>query len=245
MVGESATTKTGTVSKALAFKFCGFYMLDFRCKGILCKFLRCRVLGPCASGIFGGYVAGLLSVTFFPWLPQGHTHDNIPSRTTTTSARHTLNQTKNPSIPRVRYIINPPLLLPHNCIHPSPPPLTTSPSHQPFLSSLPKSSCTQEKIPHPTLYLQPIHHISTTTTNMASPNLNGSYLQQADPQHFPTNATGAPPPNNYTAPATAQPEQQTQSQEVPKDDEVGWYFVEQYYTTLNKTPERLNVCCSA
>ena len=27
---------------------------------------------------------------------------------------------------------------------------------------------------------------------------------------------------------------------VPKD-EVGWYFVEQYYTTLSKTPEKLHV----
>lgn len=26
-------------------------------------------------------------------------------------------------------------------------------------------------------------------------------------------------------------------------DEVGWYFVEQYYTTLSKTPEKLHVCC--
>ena len=24
-------------------------------------------------------------------------------------------------------------------------------------------------------------------------------------------------------------------------DEVGWYFVEQYYTTLSKTPEKLHV----
>ena len=27
---------------------------------------------------------------------------------------------------------------------------------------------------------------------------------------------------------------------VPKD-EVGWYFVEQYYTTLSKNPEKLHV----
>lgn len=26
-------------------------------------------------------------------------------------------------------------------------------------------------------------------------------------------------------------------------DEVGWYFVEQYYTTLSKSPEKLHVCC--
>ena len=28
------------------------------------------------------------------------------------------------------------------------------------------------------------------------------------------------------------------SPEIPKD-EVGWYFVEQYYTTLSRTPEKL------
>lgn len=27
---------------------------------------------------------------------------------------------------------------------------------------------------------------------------------------------------------------------LPKD-EVGWYFVEQYYTTMSKSPERLHV----
>lgn len=26
-------------------------------------------------------------------------------------------------------------------------------------------------------------------------------------------------------------------------DEVGWYFVEQYYTTLSKSPEKLHVSC--
>lgn len=25
-------------------------------------------------------------------------------------------------------------------------------------------------------------------------------------------------------------------------DEVGWFFVEQYYTTLSKSPEKLHVC---
>ncbi|KAF8251649.1 NTF2-domain-containing protein [Wilcoxina mikolae CBS 423.85] len=74
---------------------------------------------------------------------------------------------------------------------------------------------------------------------MASPAPNGSYLQQADPQNFPANATGAPPPNNYQAPASTQPEQQGQTPDVPKD-EVGWYFVEQYYTTLNKSPDRVH-----
>lgn len=79
-----------------------------------------------------------------------------------------------------------------------------------------------------------------------TPAANGSYLQQADPQTFPVHPTGVPPPNNYQAPAasaTAQPEQQTQTLDVPKD-EVGWYFVEQYYTTLNKSPDRVHVSCA-
>jgi hypothetical protein len=29
---------------------------------------------------------------------------------------------------------------------------------------------------------------------------------------------------------------------TPSKDEVGWYFVEQYYTTLSKSPEKLHVC---
>lgn len=33
------------------------------------------------------------------------------------------------------------------------------------------------------------------------------------------------------------------SGEIPKD-EVGWYFVEQYYTQLSKNPEKLYVCPS-
>lgn len=35
-------------------------------------------------------------------------------------------------------------------------------------------------------------------------------------------------------------QQQTGSPSQPPD-QVGWYFVESYYTTLNKTPERLAV----
>lgn len=31
------------------------------------------------------------------------------------------------------------------------------------------------------------------------------------------------------------------SAELSKD-EIGWYFVEQYYTTLSKSPEKLHVC---
>lgn len=78
---------------------------------------------------------------------------------------------------------------------------------------------------------------------MASPqppvaNTNGSYLQQADPQSFQANPTAGTAPNYQTQ--SGAPQQASATDSVPKD-EVGWYFVEQYYTTLNKTPERLHV----
>jgi hypothetical protein len=38
------------------------------------------------------------------------------------------------------------------------------------------------------------------------------------------------------APASAE----NSANNLPKD-EVGWYFVEQYYTTMSKSPERLHV----
>ncbi|KAI5845191.1 hypothetical protein DFP73DRAFT_46256 [Morchella snyderi] len=78
---------------------------------------------------------------------------------------------------------------------------------------------------------------------MASPqppvaNTNGSYLQQADPQSFQANPTAGTASNYQTQSGASQQASATES--VPKD-EVGWYFVEQYYTTLNKTPERLHL----
>ncbi|KAH0612914.1 uncharacterized protein H6S33_009294 [Morchella sextelata] len=78
---------------------------------------------------------------------------------------------------------------------------------------------------------------------MASPqppvvNTNGSYLQQADPQSFQANPTAGTAPNYQTQ--SGAPQQASATESVPKD-EVGWYFVEQYYTTLNKTPERLHL----
>ncbi|TGZ82374.1 NTF2-domain-containing protein [Ascodesmis nigricans] len=73
---------------------------------------------------------------------------------------------------------------------------------------------------------------STTTSN-------ASYLQNAEPQNFPANPTAAP--STYQAtPQAQQTQQQASPGDLPKD-EVGWYFVEQYYTTLNKTPDRLHL----
>ena len=45
-----------------------------------------------------------------------------------------------------------------------------------------------------------------------------------------TNVTGNNPPTSSTA----------GDNNIPKD-EVGWYFVEQYYTTLSRNPEKLHV----
>ena len=70
---------------------------------------------------------------------------------------------------------------------------------------------------------------------------NGSYVpqhgfdqQQANNAYASQNYNQAPAASSNSAPtATPQPE-------IPKD-EVGWYFVEQYYTTLSRTPEKLYV----
>ncbi|KAF2209423.1 hypothetical protein CERZMDRAFT_114080 [Cercospora zeae-maydis SCOH1-5] len=51
----------------------------------------------------------------------------------------------------------------------------------------------------------------------------------------PSAAQQAPPPS--TTPSNAAPQPAPQP-DIPKD-EVGWYFVEQYYTTLSRSPEKL------
>ncbi|KAL1611496.1 hypothetical protein SLS59_000215 [Nothophoma quercina] len=57
----------------------------------------------------------------------------------------------------------------------------------------------------------------------------------------PTNGNYAQGYDSYAASqqqTASQPAQQASASEIPKD-EVGWYFVEQYYTTLSKSPDRL------
>jgi hypothetical protein len=44
----------------------------------------------------------------------------------------------------------------------------------------------------------------------------------------------------YAAPQTTDAPSNSNSKDLPKD-EVGWYFVEQYYTTLSKNPDKLHV----
>jgi hypothetical protein len=60
----------------------------------------------------------------------------------------------------------------------------------------------------------------------------------------PTNGNYAQGYDSYASSqqqTASQPAQQASASEIPKD-EVGWYFVEQYYTTLSKSPDRLYVC---
>jgi len=69
---------------------------------------------------------------------------------------------------------------------------------------------------------------------------NGTHSGHASKQETSQNGY-----TNYNAEQSANMNQGLSSSapasEVPKD-EVGWYFVEQYYTTLSKNPEKLCVC---
>ncbi|KAI8937834.1 hypothetical protein NX059_005527 [Plenodomus lindquistii] len=64
--------------------------------------------------------------------------------------------------------------------------------------------------------------------------VNGNYAPQGYENSYSTGASNFTPGQQ----PTAQPAQQAPASEIPKD-EVGWYFVEQYYTTLSKSPDRL------
>lgn len=74
--------------------------------------------------------------------------------------------------------------------------------------------------------------------------LNGNYAHQG--YDAVTNNFTAASANGATAygatqqPAAGQSDNSASTSEIPKD-EVGWYFVEQYYTTLSKTPDKLYV----
>jgi hypothetical protein len=79
-------------------------------------------------------------------------------------------------------------------------------------------------------------------TTEPSAAVNGTYTSQVyDAMNSNYAAANA---NNNTAYGTAQqPPSSTATsttEQIPKD-EVGWYFVEQYYTTLSRSPEKLYV----
>jgi hypothetical protein len=75
----------------------------------------------------------------------------------------------------------------------------------------------------------------------SSSHMNGNYAPQGYENSYATGASNFTPSQQPTDSQTAQ---QTPAAEVPKD-EIGWYFVEQYYTTLSKSPERLYVSSPA
>lgn len=106
--------------------------------------------------------------------------------------------------------------------------------------------------PHDYRRAQPKH--PNMATDVASMPINGNYGSQQSfgtsetqpSSHNLNNPTGASM-NGSTATngPTASVDNNTSgaaqgSSSVPKD-EVGWYFVEQYYTTLSRSPDKLHV----
>jgi len=71
------------------------------------------------------------------------------------------------------------------------------------------------------------------------PPVNGMYSgQYQTPAELP-----APTPGASHAPSASQPTTASTSAAAAKPDpqEIGWYFVEQYYTTLSKNPDRIHL----
>ncbi|KAI4203677.1 MAG: hypothetical protein LQ350_001678 [Teloschistes chrysophthalmus] len=83
--------------------------------------------------------------------------------------------------------------------------------------------------------------------NYGPQNPYASSEQQASSRELGTSA-GAPPSAPTTSEAANAPNASTgtpatsgEASSSPSKDEVGWYFVEQYYTTLSKNPEKLHL----
>lgn len=68
----------------------------------------------------------------------------------------------------------------------------------------------------------------------ATQNVNGIY----DGQYNQPAELAASTPSHNTA---TQSQASTSAQQKADPQEIGWYFVEQYYTTLSKTPERIHL----
>ncbi|KAF2741254.1 hypothetical protein EJ04DRAFT_550 [Polyplosphaeria fusca] len=67
---------------------------------------------------------------------------------------------------------------------------------------------------------------------------NGSYASHAYDSYGAAGTTNGATYDATQPGATSQSSASPSTAEIPKD-EVGWYFVEQYYTTLSKSPEKL------
>jgi hypothetical protein len=67
--------------------------------------------------------------------------------------------------------------------------------------------------------------------------INGTYAAtQSHP--YTSHEQANPASATSTSPTSTQPA--AGAQDIPKE-EVAWYFVEQYYTTLSRTPDKLYV----
>ncbi|KAL0264648.1 hypothetical protein SLS55_000598 [Diplodia seriata] len=79
-------------------------------------------------------------------------------------------------------------------------------------------------------------------TEQAAMSINGTYAAhqgQAYDQNYAAHSANAAAYSAAHQPtSTPQSTSSNSAAEIPKD-EVGWYFVEQYYTTLSRTPEKL------
>jgi hypothetical protein len=76
--------------------------------------------------------------------------------------------------------------------------------------------------------------MATTDSNV---HVNGSYGAYDTNNYAAASANNV---NEYAPAQQQQPASTSSSVDIPKD-EVGWYFVETYYTTLSKNPEKLYV----
>lgn len=87
--------------------------------------------------------------------------------------------------------------------------------------------------------------MATETVPAANGTYHGHHPYQVDPyaaSHQAANASNAQyAPQQHAGASTQAPAASHDSKnDIPKD-EVGWFFVEQYYTTLSRTPEKLHL----
>jgi hypothetical protein len=76
--------------------------------------------------------------------------------------------------------------------------------------------------------------------------INGNYAAQHgfpdafNPAHAAMNTAANFQPAQSSTPTSATPSTDQQKNEITKD-EVGWFFVEQYYTTMSRNPDKLHL----
>lgn len=68
-----------------------------------------------------------------------------------------------------------------------------------------------------------------------------SYIPSQGSNVSTSTATIVAPAEDNVGAGSAKPAETTGVNKPPSKDEVGWYFVESYYTTLSKNPETLHV----